>query len=349
MIAEKIFGKTLKKEDIILYSLTNKNGMQADVMNYGAILVNLIVPDKDGKLADVVLGYDRAKDYFVNGSCFGATIGPVANRTEKGKFELDGTVCQLVINDNDNNLHSDGNAGLHKTLWSAEKKEEENAVTFTCFCRDGELGFPGNRKFQVTYKLTEDNALEIHYYAQTDKKTLVNPTNHSYFNLKGHDCEKTIEDEKVWLKASHYTKIRLGAIPTGEIAPVAGTPFDFTQKKAVSQDIGAENVQLALVKGYDHNFVIDDYEPGKVQKIAELADEEAGRTMEVYTDMPGVQLYTANNMVPEFGKEDAYYPNRGGICLETQFFPNCANQEGFLKPVVEPGSPFESTTIYKFV
>ena len=184
MIEERKFGRTIAGEDIVLYSLKNKNGMQADVMNFGAILVNLFVPDKNGEVKDVVLGYDRAKDYFVNGSCFGSTIGPVANRTAKGQFELDGTIYNLIINDNDNNLHSDGNAGLHKTMWQAEKKETENAVTFSVSCKDGLLGFPGNRKFAVTYKLTEDNALEIHYFASTDKDTLVNMTNHSYFNLK---------------------------------------------------------------------------------------------------------------------------------------------------------------------
>ena len=349
MITEKKFGRTLDKKDITLFSLKNENGVQADVMNYGAILVNLFVPNKDGEVADVVLGYDQAKDYFVNGSCFGATIGPVANRTEKACFELNGTIYNLVVNDNDNNLHSDTDAGLHKVLWTAEKNEAENAVTFSYNAKDGELGFPGNREFKVTYKLTADNALEICYFASTDKDTLINPTNHTYFNLKGHDCEQTIEDEKVWLKASCFTKVRMGAIPTGEIATVAGTPFDFTQMKVVGQDINAENVQLALVKGYDHNFVIDDYEEGKLQKIAEVVDDKAGRTMEVYTDLPGVQLYTGNNMVPEFGKEGAYYPCRGGLCLETQFFPNSANQEGFIKPVVSPQKPFTSTTVYKFV
>ncbi len=349
MITEKKFGQTLDKQDVILYSIKNENGMQADVMNYGAILVNLFVPNKKGEVADVVLGYDRVKDYFVNGSYFGATVGPVANRTANGCFEIDGTIYNLVINDGGNNLHSDAFAGFHKVLWSAQKNEAENAVTFSYKCRDGELGFPGNREIKVTYKLTEDNAIEIHYDGSTDKKTLINPTNHTYFNLKGHDCGETIENTKVWLKASHFTKVFAGAIPTGEYTPVAGTPFDFTQPKKIAQDISAEDVQLALVKGYDHNFVIDDYEAGKVQKIAEVTEEESGRTMEVYSDLPGVQFYTGNNMVPEYGKGDAYYQVRGGFCLETQYFPNSANQEGFIKPVVGPEKPFKSVTIYKFV
>lgn len=349
MITEKKFGRTLDKEDIILYSIKNTNGMQADIINYGAILVNLFVPDNKGIFADVVLGYDRAKDYFVNGNFIGGTIGPLANRTEKAGFEIDGVSYHIPANENGNNLHSDDNRGFHKALWSGEKKEQENAVTFTIFCQDGELGFPGNRKFQVTYKLTEDNALEIHYFAETDKKTIVNMTNHSYFNLKGHDCEKNIEDEKLWIKASNYTKIRPDMVPTGEVASVAGTPFDFTKKKSIGQEIGCEDEQLHLAGGYDHNYVIDDFEEGKVQKIAELTDEEAGRTMKVYTDLPGVQLYTGNFVDVQFGKGDAYYSPRCATCLETQYFPGCANKEGFYKPVVAPGKPFISTTIYRFV
>lgn len=349
MILAKKFGRTIQGDEITLYSIKNANGMQADVMNFGAILVNLLVPDNKGVIADVVLGYDRVKDYFSNLSFFGATVGPVANRTDKGCFEIDGTIYNLVINDNDNNLHSDIKRGLHKAVWTAEVKEAENTVTFSIDCKDGALGFPGNRTFKVSYKVTEDNALEIHYEGTTDKATLMNLTNHTYFNLKGENSGKTIEDAKVWLKASRFTQIRTGAIPTGVLAEVAGTPLDFTTMKPICQDIGADNAQLALVKGYDHNFVIDEYEAGKVQKIAIVQDDEAGRTMEVYTDLPGVQLYTGNNMDPELGKNDAYYPVRGGLCLETQYFPNSANQEGFEKPVVTPDKPFASTTIYKFV
>lgn len=349
MVSAKKFGRTISGEEITLYSIKNNNGMQADVMNFGAILVNLFVPNKKGEIADVVLGYDRLKDYFLNLSFFGATVGPIANRTDKGCFELDGTIYNLVINDNDNNLHSDIKRGLHKEVWNATVKEEENAVTFTCNCKDGYLGFPGNRTFMVTYKVTEDNALEIHYDGTTDKTTLMNLTNHSYFNLKGENSETTIEDVKVWLNASKFTHIRTGAIPTGELTNVASTPLDFTTMKPVKQDINDTYGQISLVKGYDHNFVVDHYEAGKVQKIAIVQDDVAQRTMEVYSDLPGVQLYTGNNMDPEIGKNDACYPVRGGICLETQYFPNCANQEGFEKPVVTPEKPYSTTTIYKFV
>lgn len=348
MITEKKFGRTLNKEDITLYSIKNSSGMQADVINYGAVLVSLFVPNNKGELADVVLGYDRGKDYFVNPNYMGGIIGPVANRTENAGFEIDGIHYDIPANENGNNLHSDGEKGFHKVLWTAEKNAE-NGVTFTYSPEDGYLGFPGNRKFQVTYTLTEDNALEIHYYAETDKKTLVNVTNHSYFNLKGHDSEKSIEDEKLWLKASHYTKIREGSIATGEIATVKGTPFDFTVMKPIGRDIRQEDSQLKLAGGYDHNFVMDDYEAGKLQKIAELTDEEAGRTMEVYSDLPGVQLYTGNFIDVQFGKGDAYYSPRVALALETQYFPNCANQAGFYKPVVCPGKPYTSTTIFKFL
>ncbi len=349
MVTCKKFGRTLCGKDITLYSLTNSKGMQADVMDFGAILVNLFVPNKAGEVKDVVLGYDRPKDYFENGSFFGATVGPVANRTANATYELDGITYNLAVNDGPNNLHSDFAKGFHKAMWDAKVLEDRNAVEFSYSSKDGYLGFPGNREFKVTYTLTEENAIEIHYDAVTDKNTIFNPTNHTYFNLKGHDSETTVEDVVLTLKASHYTKVIPGAIPTGEIAPVAGTPFDFTTAKVVGKEIDAEHAQLALVKGYDHNFVVDDYKEGQVQKIAVVEDAKAQRTMEVYSDLPGVQFYTGNNMVPELGKGDAYYPVRGGLCLETQFYPNSANQEGFIKPLLAAGKPFASTTIYKFV
>ncbi|MCR5337968.1 MAG: galactose mutarotase [Lachnospiraceae bacterium] len=349
MITKKPFGRTIDKAPITLYTMTNANGMEAGVTDFGAILVNLVVPNDKGEKADVVLGYDRAKDYFVNGSCFGATIGPVANRTENATFTLDGTIYNLTVNDGDNNLHSDTDKGLHKVMWKAEVNEADNAVTFTTSSPDGYLGFPGNRNFSVTYSLSDDNALSIHYQADTDKTTVINMTNHSYFNLKGEGCEQTIEDALVWLKASKYTPVVKGAIPTGEEAPVAGTPFDFTTEKAVSKEVDADSAQLALVGGYDHNFVIDDYEKGKLQKIASLRDEKVGRSMEVYTDLPCVQFYTGNNMAEELGKNDALYLRRGGICFETQYAPNSAADSRFIQPVVKAGETYETTTIYKFV
>ncbi|MCR4691845.1 MAG: galactose mutarotase [Lachnospiraceae bacterium] len=349
MIEKKYFGKTLDNEKVTLFTISNKNGMKASVTDFGAILTSLIVPNDKGAFADVVLGYDRAKDYFVNGSFFGATIGPVANRTKDATFELDGTIYNLTVNDNANNLHSDFHRALHKVLWNATIKESENAITFRTSSPDGYLGFPGNRDFSVTYALSEDNALSISYKATTDKTTVINLTNHSYFNLKGHDCEQTIEDEVVWINASGYTPVVMGAIPTGEIAPVAGTPFDFKNEKAIGRDIGQENAQLALEGGYDHNFALDDYEKGKIRLVATLSDKTAGRTMEVYTDLPGLQLYTGNGMEPEIGKEDARYLRRSAVCFETQYFPNSASDSRFERPVVKPGETYATTTIYKFI
>lgn len=349
MVTVTKFGRTICGDEVSLYSLKNANGMQADVTDIGAILVNLYVPNKDGEIADIVLGYDRAKDYFVNGSCFGGTIGPIANRTENATFELDGTIYNLIVNDNDNNLHTDLDRGLHKVLWDAKVNEAECSVTFTYQCQDGYLGLPGNRTFHVTYQLTEDNAIQIHYLGETDKKTVMNLTNHSYFNLKGHDCEQDVTDVEMTILGSKIVKIRGGAIPTGELLDVEGTAFDFRTPKLIGEGIDADEVQIQLCGGYDHSYVIDGFEPGKIVKAAIAKDEKAGRCMEVYTDLPGVQFYTANGMQPELGKKDALYIRRGALCLETNFFPNSANETNFIQPIVEPGKPFVSTTVYKFV
>ena len=349
MIKKESFGKTFDSKEISLYTMVNKNGMEASVTDFGAILVKLIVPNDKGQKADVVLGYDRAKDYFTNGCFFGATVGPVANRTKDASFKIDGTIYNLAVNDNANNLHSDYGKGLHKELWSTSVNEDENSVTFSVSSPDGYLGFPGNRDFKVTYKLSDDNELFIIYNAKTDKDTIINLTNHSYFNLKGHDCEQSIEDELVWLNASAYTPVVMGAIPTGEIRNVSGTVFDFTTETAVGKRIENEDMQLALVGGYDHNFALDDYEKGKIRKVATLRDEKAGRTMEVYTDLPGIQIYSGNSISPDVGKDGAIYKRRSGICFETQYFPDSANNENFVRPLVKAGESCDTTTIYKFV
>ncbi|MDD2971635.1 MAG: galactose mutarotase [Lachnospiraceae bacterium] len=339
------FGKTKDGKAVELYTIENKNGMKAQVMTYGAILVRLFVPDKDGKIDDVVLGFDKVEDYFTNGNFFGATIGPSANRIKDAKFQIDGTTCQLDANDGVNNLHSHYELGYHKQLWNASNND--NSVTFSLEGADGVMGFPGNKKIQVTYTLTEENELQIHYEVVSDKKTVLNLTNHSYFNLGGHRA-KLIHDHIMWIKASHYTPVVAGAIPTGEIAAVTGTPMDFTTPKKVGQDINADFEQLKLVQGYDHNWVIDDYD-GKVKLIAKVTDEEAGRTMEVYSDLPGVQFYAGNCITPVTGKEGEQYVPRKALCLETQYFPNSANDKHFPQPVFDAGQLYSTTTIYKFI
>lgn len=344
-VKKESFGATNDGKEVFLYSLHNAGGIKARVMNYGAILVNLFVPDKNGKVDDVVLGFDNVEDYFVNGSFFGATIGPNANRIKDARFIIDGQSFQLDNNDGCNNLHSHIDNGFHKKLWDATITE--NGVIFSVESPDGEMGFPGNKKVSVTYTLTDDNELQIHYHAASDKKTILNMTNHSYFNLAGHNADKIYNDE-LWLKASHYTPIVAGAIPTGEIAPVTGTPLDFTSAKRIGQDIEADFEQLKLVGGFDHNWVVDDYK-GQVQLIAKLSNKESRRVMEVYTDLPGVQFYSGNSIDTQVGKEGMAYTKRQALCLETQYFPNSANETKFIQPIFGAGKEYSSTTIYKFI
>ena len=269
VIKEK-FGVTKDGREVYAYTLSNANGMSAKIIDYGAILVSLMVPDQNGVAEDVVLGYDSMEGYFANGSFFGATIGPSANRIGGASFEIDGTTYEIDDNDGGNNLHSHKENGYHKQLWTASAGTD--SVTFTLEGRDGEMGFPGNKKVSVTYSLSEDNALKLSYHVSADKNTIVNMTNHTYFNLAGHKAGK-IEDHLLRLAASCYTPTVPGSIPTGEIAPVAGTPFDFTKKKPIGQDINADFEQLKLGQGYDHNFVID----GADGTLREFAEVEIGR------------------------------------------------------------------------
>lgn len=344
-VTKESFGVTKCGKNINKYYISNSKGMKAGVINYGAILVDLFVPDKNGKIADVVLGYDTLEPYFENGSCFGATIGPNANRIGGASFELDGQRYQLAVNDGVNNLHSDGNLGYHKKVWEA--KEGENSVTFSLFDEDGSMGFPGNKKVEVTYTVTEENELKIHYKAESDKNTIINMTNHTYFNLAGHDAGK-IYDHKLQLLASSYTPVVAGAIPTGEIAPVKDTPFDFLAGKKVGEEIGADNEQLKLVLGYDHNWVIDGAD-GTLREFATVSEETSGRVMKCYTDLPGVQFYAGNCIGETTGKGGVVYGPRSGMCLETQFYPDTANKPRFPSAVFGPGRKYETTTVYQFV
>ena len=341
---KKFFGNTPQGE-AFLYTLENKNGMKAEVSNFGAILVNLFVPDKSGNLADVVLGYDDATGYLNGGSFLGATVGPSANRVKDAKFVIDGETFQLDVNDGKNNLHSHLQEAFHKKIWDV--LEGDNRVTFMTSNEDGVMGFPGNMKISVSYTLTEKNELIIHYQGISDKNTLINMTNHSYFNLAGHNSG-LIHDHVLWMKASHYTPVVAGAIPTGEIAPVAGTPMDFTTPTVIGTRIAEDFEQLNLVGGYDHNWVIDQAD-GNIQLIASVEDKTSGRIMETYTDLPGVQFYAGNFIGKEIGKAGAAYGPRTGLCLETQYYPNSINQEGFPKPEFGPERPYDTTTIYKFI
>ncbi len=337
------FGTTKDGKEVTLYAIENKNGMKAEVIDYGANIVRLFVPDKEGKLDDVVLGFDDVAGYEVNGCFFGAFIGRHGNRIGDARFELNGVTYELEKNDGENNLHG-GTPGYHQVMYEAASMD--NSVTFYRVSPDMEQGYPGNLEISVTYTVTDDNELKISYLAKSDTDTLCNVTNHSYFNLKGHNGGE-ITDHKVWIRANGFTETTDDLIPNGNIVDVTGTPMDFREKKAIGNDIEADYRPLTIAGGYDHNFALDKT-PGKIEKVAELSEETTGRTMEVYTDLPGMQLYTGNFIQKENGKNGAEYTKRTGVCFETQFFPNSVNVPAFDSCVLKAGDAFASTTIYRF-
>lgn len=342
-VQAKQFGTTKNGEEVMCYTLENKNGMKAEFIDYGAIIVSLFVPDKDGKLDDVVLGYDDVAAYEANGCFFGALIGRHGNRIGGASFELNGVTYELEKNDGENNLHG-GTPGYHKVMYQVETSDD--SVTFSRTSPHMEQGYPGNLDLSVTYTLTDDNELKITYTAKSDQDTLCNMTNHSYFNLKGHDGGE-ITDHNVWIKANGFTETSDDLIPNGTIVDVTGTPMDFRTKKAIGDDIGADYKPLVIAGGYDHNYALDK-KSGVLEKVAELSEDRSGRTMEVYTDLPGMQLYTGNFIEKENGKGGTVYKKRNGVCFETQFFPNSIHVPSFDSCVLKAGETFTSTTIYRF-
>lgn len=344
-ITKSSFGFTKGGTEIFKYEISNSKGMKAAVINFGAILTELWVPDANGEVKDIVLGYDSLDPYVMNGSFFGASVGPNANRIANASFEINGEKIQLDVNDGPNNLHSHFAMGYHKRIYNAS--EGVDSVTFTMKDVDGCMGFPGNKNVAITYTLTEDNEIQIHYDITSDKDTVINMTNHSYFNLNGHDGGR-IEDHVLTLMAGKYTPIIPGAIPTGELKDVAGTVFDFTKPTRVGDHIDDNEEQLTMVKGYDHNWVIDG--PfGSIRKIAEVTCPTTSRKMEVYSDLPAVQFYAGNNIAPTVGKNGVSYGFRSGLCLETQYSPDTANHPEWPSAVYGPSRKYESTTVYKFV
>lgn len=344
-VVKEKFGTARDGKEVYAFTLSNANGVQAKVINFGAILVSLLVPDKDGKLEDLVLGYDSLEEYYGNGSFFGATIGPSANRIGGASFEINGKAYQIDVNDGPNNLHSHMENGYHKQVWDAVAGD--NSVTLTLEGKDGEMGFPGNKKITMVYSLSEDNALKLAYHVSADADTIVNLTNHTYFNLAGHKAGK-IEDHLLQLHAGNYTPVVPGAIPTGEIQPVAGTPMDFTKMKPIGQDINADFEQLKLTLGYDHNFVIDGAD-GSLKEIAVAEDPKSGRKMKVFTTLPGVQFYAGNCIGEDTGKGNTPYGPRKGFCLETQYYPDNIHHPNFPQSVFGPGRDYESVTVYQFL
>lgn len=345
-IKKEIFGTMKDGREVYAYTLENTNGMRARVTNFGAILINLYVPDITGNVEDVVLGFDKLEDYYKNGSFFGATIGPSANRIGNAEFHLNGKTYKLDVNDGVNNLHSHIELGYHKRAWDIADTDD-NSVTFSLQASDGDMGFPGNKKISMTYSLSEDNQLKLSYHAEADADTLINMTNHTYFNLSGHKSGK-IEDHILTIHAGSYTPVVAGAIPTGEFAPVAGTPMDFTSPKPIGRDINADFEQLKLTSGYDHNYVIDGAD-GTLREIAVVEDKTSGRKMKTFSTLPGVQFYAGNCISKEEGKEGAVYGPRTGMCLETQYYPDTINKPQFPSAVFGPGRNYDAVTVYQFI
>lgn len=345
-ITKELFGTSRDGKEVYAFTLENANGMRARVINFGATLVNLYVPDKDGGLTDIVLGFDDLEPYYGNGNFFGATIGPSANRIGNAKFEINGKTYQVDVNDGPNNLHSHRELGFHKRVWDAEITGD-NSITFSVEAPDGDMGFPGNKKISITYSLSDENELKLVYHGTSDEDTLINPTNHTYFNLSGHQSG-SIEDHVLTIHASNYTPIIPGAIPTGEIASVKGTPMDFTSPKPVGQDIEADYEQLKLTSGYDHNWVLDDVD-GTLREIAVLEDPKSGRKLKTFTTLPGVQFYAGNGIADEPGKGGIKYAPRAGLCLETQYFPDSINKPNFPSAVFGPDKDYESVTVYQII
>ena len=344
MISTAPFGTTPDGKSVTLYTLQNTGGMQAKIMTYGACVVSLTAPDRDGNMADVVLGFDTLEEYVKSNPYFGVVVGRYGNRIAKGKFSLDGVEYTLATNNGPNHLHG-GNKGFDKVVWDGAIVNDGKSLQLSYTSPNGEEGYPGTLKAQVTYTLTDDNALRIDYHAVTDKKTVVNLTNHSYFNLRG---SGTILDHVLRINADAITPVDTTLIPTGELFPVEGTPFDFRTPKPIGQDINADDEQIKFGGGYDHNFVLN--KDGEQPTLAATVYEpETGREMDVYTDEPGVQFYTANFLDGTLtGKNGKIAEYRSGLCLETQHFPDSPNQPSFPSTVLEPGQVYQTTTIYKF-
>lgn len=340
------FGTSRQGEAVTVYTLENKGGRKVRVTDYGATLVSILVPDRNGKMQDVLLGYDNVTGYENNTCYFGAVIGRNGNRIANAQCQVGGVTYQLDRNDNENNLHS-GVKGMDTVIWGV-KEYTGSTIALTCKSADGEQGFPGNMDVQVAYVLADDDTLEIHYEASADKDTVANFTNHAYFNLAGH-ASGSILDQELMLRASHFTPvIDSKAIPTGEIAPVTGTPMDFTAAKAIGRDIEADDIQVGYGGGFDHNFVLDKDEKGAFELFAEAYAPSTGIVMKAYTDLPGVQFYSGNFITKQDGKQGAVYNKRQGFCLETQYFPNAVNEPAFESPILKAGDIYKTKTSYRF-
>lgn len=346
---KKSFGKTPDGQVVELYVLTNKGGAEVSITNYGGAVVAVKVPGRNGKLADVVLGYDTADGYVNDKSYFGAIVGRYGNRIGHAQFVLDGKTYTLAKNNHENSLHG-GIKGFNKAVWSAKTLpgKDGQSLELSYLSKDGEEGFPGNLKVTVVYTLTDANALRIAYSATTDKKTVVNLTNHSYFNLAGQGSGDIL-GHQLMIQADKFTPVDSGLIPTGEFRDVADTPFDFRKATAIGARIDQDEEQLKLGGGYDHNFVVRRSSDSGESLAARVVEPTSGRVLEVWTTQPGVQFYTGNFLDGKTaGKGGATYPKRSAFCLETQHYPDSPNQPKFPSVVLNPGERYHTVTTYKF-
>lgn len=347
------FGKLPDGRAAHLHVLTSPSGFRAEISDYGATVVRLFAPDRRGEFADVVLGFDSVEDYVAHSPYFGGIIGRVGNRIAHGAFTLDGHTYQLAKNNTPGgrpcHLHG-GVRGYDKVLWDAARSDgaEGAALTLRYLSVDGEEGYPGNLEVTVVYTVTANHSLRIDYTATTDRPTPVNLTNHSYFNLAGEGCGSILGHE-LTIAATHFTPVDAGLIPTGEIAPVAGTPLDFTEPRAIGGRIDQPEDQLRFGGGYDHNFVLAPRARATPTLAARLSERASGRVLEVHTTEPGLQFYSGNFLAGAFAaKQGHVYHHRDGLCLETQHFPDSPNQPAFPPVILRPGATLRSTTIYRF-
>jgi aldose 1-epimerase len=351
-VVKSSFGTLADGTAVDLYTLTNARGVEMRVTNYGAIIVSLKVPDKAGALGDIVLGYNRIDDYVKDSPYFGAIVGRYGNRIGGAKFTLDGKTYQLTANDGVNTLHG-GLKGFDKLVWAAAPvtRPDGPALQLSLTSKDGDEGYPGTLQLTVTYTLTDANALIVDYLAKTDKATPVNVTQHSYFNLAGEGVG-TIDNHVMQIHADRYTPVAKGLIPTGELASVAGTPFDFRTPTPIGARVGAAHPQIALGGGYDHNWVIN-WPPGmaadKLAPVLRVTEPTTGRTLEVESTEPGVQFYSGNFLDGHLvGKSNRPYVKRGAFAVETQHFPDSPNKPNFPSTIVRPGRDYQSQTVFRF-
>jgi aldose 1-epimerase len=349
MVKKDLFGKTRDGQAVELYTLTNALGMEVRAMTYGGIIVSIKVPDRTGKADDIALGFDSLEGYLAGHPYFGALIGRYGNRIGQARFSLDGVEYKLAVNNGPNGLHG-GLKGFDKVVWQAESfdKKDSVGVIFSYTSADGEEGYPGNLKVQVTYTLTDKNELIFDYHATTDKATPVNLTNHTYFNLAGAG-RRDVLGHDIMINADSTTPVDATLIPTGEIRSVTGTPFDFREATPIGQRIEADDEQIKFGGGYDHNFVLNRKGDG-LSLAARVREASTGRVLEAYTTEPGVQFYTGNFLDgTKTGKGGHAYKRRFGFCLETQHFPDSPNKPGFPSTILRPGKIYASRTMYKFL